>query len=103
MPEFNYPITRIVGTLHKGSLPCETSLLNISSSNIIAEALKLSEDKKAYILRCYEIHGIKCDTEIKLPQINRSFSTFFNPHEIKTFCIPFDESEPIKETNILEE
>ncbi len=100
--EVNYPLSRIVGTFHSGTLPCEMSLINISSESVIAEVLKLSEDGLAYILRCYEINGESADVTISLPYISRCINTVFSSHEIKTFYIPFDSSQEIRETNFLE-
>lgn len=100
--ELNCPATHIVGTFHKGTLPCEAEFINISSENIIAEALKISEDGNAYILRCFEIKGESTSAEIILSHIDRKISAVFTPHEVKTFYIPFEKSADIKETNFLE-
>ncbi|NLD87003.1 MAG: alpha-mannosidase [Clostridiales bacterium] len=100
--EFNTPSYFVVDTFHKGKLPCSASFIYIDSENIICETVKLSEDNKAYTLRCYESHGKYTDTVIELPLIGRSIKAAFSPHEIKTYYIPINRNDEIKDTNFLE-
>ena len=100
--ELNCKPQRINETFHKGNMPCEFKGINISSSDIIASALKCSEDKRGYILRCYETNKKNTETAIELPFLERSWQAEFNPCEIKTFYIPKDKNEPIWETDLIE-
>lgn len=99
--ELNCKPQHIVETFHKGKMPCRFTGITITAENIIASALKCSEDGQGYILRCYETDGVEASTDISLFQ-NRKWTAHFSPFEIKTFYIPQEFTEPIRETNLIE-
>ena len=53
-----FPLGKVTNTTHKGELPLEQSFVELVSSARLS-SLKISEDKKGYILRVYSI----CDKE----------------------------------------
>ncbi len=95
----NQPLTTIMETYHKGSLPEVFGGISVSAPNVIASAIKQAEDGDGYILRCYETDGVAVDALIELPLLKASVSASFAPHEIKTLSI---KSDGITEVNILE-
>ena len=55
------------------------------------------------ILRCWEAWGRAVEAEIELPWWQRVIRAQFGPYEIKTFRVRQDCTQPIVETNLLEE
>ena len=80
-------------THHEGTLPTSFGGIDVKNDNIIVQAIKISEDKSGYILRCFECSGKETDAEIDFKAIGRSFKLHFNPQEINTVFIPFDDGE----------
>ena len=100
--EFNTEPFIVYETYHKGQLPQIYSGLSIDKDNIITKVFKTAEDGSGYILRCFECSGNAARAKINIPVINRKWSASFGPDEIKTFLIPFEENDEIKEVNLLE-
>ncbi len=65
-------------------------------------AQKNSEDGQGYVLRCYESSGQACQAKISLPFLARSWQAEFTACQIKTFYIPAEPAEPVREVNLLE-
>src|SRR6201984_1878892 len=55
--EYNYPLTAVVTTPHKGSLPVEHSFASVTPENVVLTAVKKAEDAKGLIFRVYEWAG----------------------------------------------
>lgn len=91
-----------------GKLPAEGAFLQIDKPNVIAEALKLSEDKAGYILRLYESEGRFTHANIRvsglkgaqatdmieriqdtLPVEGEGITLTFKPFEIHTVKLAF--------------
>ncbi|MCL2351472.1 MAG: GNAT family N-acetyltransferase [Firmicutes bacterium] len=100
--ELNAPPTLVYASYHKGPLPLRGKGIDISAPNVLAAALKGSEDAGGWILRCYEARGTAAKAEISLPYLQRTFTADFGPCEIKTFLIPASASEPVRETDLPE-
>jgi alpha-mannosidase len=100
--ELNQPPILQVESLHAGPLPQKDSYLSVDQDNVIVTALKRAEDNDDLVLRCYETSRSPTEVTIRLPRWNRVIRASFKPGEIKTFCIPADESMPARETNLLE-
>ena len=101
--ELNQPPIAVLESAHDGPLPASESYLRIDAPNIVMSALKPAEDGGAVILRCYETDRVATSARIRLPAWNREIEADFGPCEIKTFRIPDLDSEPVTETNLLEE
>ncbi|QHW33525.1 alpha-mannosidase [Paenibacillus rhizovicinus] len=100
--ELNVPPTTVWETYHEGPLSQKLDGLAISSEQIVSTAFKQAEDGDGWILRCYETSGRSAETSIELPLLNRTWSSRFGKCEIKTFHIPFDETLPVREVNLVE-
>jgi alpha-mannosidase len=100
--ELNVAPVQIIETFHKGTLPLTFQGVQIYADNIIATVLKKAEGCDGTILRCYETAGIKTDTAIELPFMKRKWTASFGRCEIKTFLIPSNIKEPVKEVNLIE-
>lgn len=101
--ELNQPPIAFLESFHKGTLPAKASFLTIDRENVVLAVMKQEEDGDGLILRFYETWGSAVDVKIELPWWKRVIAAHFGPYEIKTFRIPKDGSQPIVETNLLEE
>lgn len=99
---FNNRPVAIPESYHKGTgEPQVKSFLSISAPNVIATALKFSEDGSgAAILRCYEANGKAVRATILCETLNAAFHVDFDPFQTKTFRIEKDGS--VSEVNFLE-
>ncbi|MDM5330535.1 alpha-mannosidase [Neobacillus sp. CF12] len=101
--ELNCKPISIIETFHKGSLPQTDSYVNVSGANhVLISAIKKAEDNEDLIIRAYETNKVAAEVEITLPRFNRSFKASFKPSEIKTYRIPKDSENPVRETNLIE-
>ncbi len=99
----NTRLTYIIEDQHKGILPRIFSLVNYNTDNIVVNVLKWAEDYDGLIMRCYEAFGKEADARIKIETLKRELCFKVKPFEIKSFIIPLDIREPIRECNLLEE
>ncbi|MDF2567345.1 MAG: alpha-mannosidase [Oscillospiraceae bacterium] len=106
--KFNIAPLAVKGSAKEASDVTEQSLIQVSSKNVVLEALKLAEDKSGYILRLYECDGQRTKanisfkgaksaeltnmierTEEELPVVDEAFSVSFKPFEIQTIKVKF--------------
>jgi len=100
--EINMRPVIIIETSHGGSLPQSKSFLSVSKPQVLITVVKEAEDKDGIIIRAYETYKQHVDVTIIAEFIGREISVHFNPCEIKTFKIPYNQDEAISETNLLE-
>jgi alpha-mannosidase len=101
--ELNQPSIALAATFHpQGSLPQSDSFLQVGAENVIVSALKKAEDGNGWIVRLYETAGRETRAILQLPLFKRKVEAAFKPCEIKTFFIPGDLQQPVKEVNLLE-
>ncbi|MDR1638111.1 MAG: glycosyl hydrolase-related protein, partial [Clostridiales bacterium] len=100
--ELNEPSVQVAGSPHKGTLPQTLEFIRIDARNVIATALKRSEDNDGFILRCYETDGADTQVRIELPLLGRAWDARFGSCEIKTFWIPEDAAGAVEERNLVE-
>lgn len=100
--ELNVPLLTVWETYHEGVLPQRAQEISISHEAVAATAFKQAEDGAGWIVRCYETAGQEADADIALPSLGRQWSSTFGKCEIKTFYIPSDASQPVKEVNFIE-
>lgn len=93
----NRRVAAVAETFHGGTLGAEYCAIKTDSENIVATALKKSEDEEAIILRAYECEGR--ETSAKIHLFGREIKARFGRFEIKTFRILNDK---IEETDLLE-
>jgi alpha-mannosidase len=100
----NQPPLAFFTTYHpQGTLPQSDSFIAVTSENIMVSVLKQAEGVHDLILRAYETSGLPANGAIQLPKWGRTIETAFKPGEIKTFRIPRNPSQPVRETNLLED
>lgn len=102
--ETNLRPTALFGTFHPdGTLPQHDSFIDVSADNVIVSTLKQAEDGDDLILRAYEATKTATTATITLPKWNRTIEASFAPCEIKTFRVPRDATQPVVETNLIED
>jgi alpha-mannosidase len=87
---------------HAGTLPPQSSFARAGDAAVCISALKAAEDGDGWIVRCYETHGRPAGAHIDLPGLHRRWHSHFGPSEIKTFHVPADASQPVREVNLVE-
>ncbi len=101
--ELNQKAQVIVETYHQGSLPQEDSFISIDQPNVILSSMKHAEDGDGVIVRLYETNHQDTFAHLELPLWNRSVTLNFGSSEVKTIFIPFDATQSIYETNLIED
>jgi alpha-mannosidase len=100
----NQPPVALFTTCHpQGTLPQNDSFIAVAPESILVTVLKQAEGGHDLILRAYETGGLPANGVIQLPKWDRIIETAFKPGEIKTFRVPRDLSQPVRETNLLED
>jgi alpha-mannosidase len=97
----NQPALIQQASFHPGTLPAQRSFVSVEPSVLMVSALKQSEAQDGLILRAHCPNPQGCDGRIQL--WGRQIQAHFGPYEIKTFLLPYDPSQPIRETNLIEE
>ncbi len=92
----------VLETFHPGPLPQAQSFVSIDEGSVALGALKRAEDGHATILRLAETDGATTRAKISLRPWNRTIEADFTPSEIKTFLIPDDENEDVREVDLIE-
>ena len=100
--EFSAPPLLIYQGIHRGTMPKSNSFMIIDSPNIIASAIKKSEDGNDLIIRLVETFGEAVATTVRFPSAGFDWRGAFRPCEIKTLRIDTKTGE-IGEVNLLEE
>jgi alpha-mannosidase len=100
--ELNAPLIPQVESFHAGPLPKRSAFICVDSAAVNVTVLKRAEDGDDLILRCYETSGTQTDARLELPRLDRVIETRLRPGEIKTFRIPAQRDEPIRETDLIE-
>jgi len=89
---------------HTGALPEKNSFITLSGEGVSISAAKISEDGKAWVLRCAELNGKETTARIEISSLNKFVGFTMKPCEIRTFRIPIGKTPGgIKEVNSLEE
>ena len=101
--ELNQRPVALPAAYRDGPLPRTDRFLEVDAENVVVTVLKEAEDGGALILRAYETAGRSIHATLRLPRWDREIRAEFAPSEIKTFRIPYDENEPVVETNFLED
>ena len=100
--ELNQKPSVVIETFHEGKNPQRQSFLELVSDHVLVSAVKESEDRDGLIVRAYETKKQKGRARLKVPFMNREEELEFGPCEIKTVKIPYDETRPVCEVNLLE-
>jgi alpha-mannosidase len=100
--ELNMPLVGQVETFHDGPLPQRESYLEVEGDSVVITVLKQAEDSNALVLRAFETSNSDARAIIRLPHWHRTIEADFRPSELKTFLVPLDEQEPVREINLIE-
>jgi alpha-mannosidase len=101
--EINHGPVSLAGNMGpEGFLPLSSSFLEVEPGNVLAQVLKQAEDGGGLVIRLYETAGETAHATVRMRHLKREFSADFAPSEIKTFLLPHDASQPVREVNILE-
>jgi alpha-mannosidase len=98
--ELNQSPIALNATYHAGSLPMSASYASVDRENVIVSVIKQAEDGGDLIVRAYET--AKLATRAAITLLDRTIEADFGACEIKTFRIPQDAAQPIRETNLIE-
>lgn len=100
--EFIAPPVTIYQGIHDGQMHKSGSFMSIDAQNVIASAVKLSEEGDEIIIRLVEALGKETPVTLRFPSVNHQWSGHLNAFEIKSLKIDLS-SGMIKEVNLLEE
>lgn len=79
--EYSYPLSAVVTSAHRGSLPATHSFLSVEPENLVLTAVKKAEDANGLILRAYEWAGKTGEASFHLPD-GATSATLTNMSEI---------------------
>jgi alpha-mannosidase len=99
----NAPPVALVEHVHDGDLPAAARQLQVGDPNVVVSAVKKREDADDIVLRCHETSGHSVGTKVEVSFLQRTFDLVIGPSQIKTFIVPRDKSQPVRETSFLEE
>ncbi len=103
--ELNQPSLVQPTSFHAGKAPQRAAFVETSPQSVQVTALKQAENASGadLILRACSFSSQPANALLRLPRWGREIQASFGPFEIKTFRIPADPSQPVSETNLLEE
>jgi alpha-mannosidase len=101
--ELNQPPAVVLETFHSGPLAASGSYLSSEPANVVVSVLKQAEDSSDLVVRAYETSRVATHASFSLPAFGgRTFEADFGACEIKTFLVPRDASQPVREVNLIE-
>jgi alpha-mannosidase len=74
-----------------------------SSEHVLVTVLKVAEEGDDVIVRCVETGGAARRTTIALPFLGREIAVEVGPWQVKTWRLPRDPNQAVRETNFLED
>lgn len=89
-------------TFHNGPLKALDSGIDVLADNVIVTSMKPALNSGAFVFRAYEAAGIDSKCLFRLPMLGRELNTFFTKYQIKTFLIPRDPADAIREVDLCE-
>lgn len=100
--ELNQPAIVQKEACHRGPLPSRSSFLRVNGEGVAVTALKRAEDGNGVVVRCFETNGRPARVTLDLTGWNRSIDLTLGPTEIKTYLVPDDETEAVREVDLIE-
>ncbi|MBA3842812.1 MAG: alpha-mannosidase, partial [Actinobacteria bacterium] len=100
--ELNQPLFAMLESDHDGPLPSQSSYAADGGGDVVVTVLKHAESGDGVVVRAFETAGDAVQATIELPLLDRRIEADFGANEIKTFLVPRDPAEPVRETNLLE-
>jgi alpha-mannosidase len=99
----NAPPFALVEHRHPGALPPAAGQVRIDAPNVAVTAMKMREDAEDIIVRCHETAGRETETVLTMPFVAREIPFRIGACQVKTFIVPADAAEPVRETDFLED
>jgi alpha-mannosidase len=99
----NKPVLPLTEGIHPGRLSAQGTYLWTSSEHVLVTVLKMAEEGDDVIVRCVETGGLAGRATIALPLLGRELTADLGPWQIKTWRVPRDPQQAIRETNFLED
>jgi len=96
------PVTYVEG-IHKGKLPATGEFLSVTEPNVIVSVIKMAEAGGDIVIRCREILGATTETILEIPFLHRQINVSLTGWQVKTYLVPRDLNEPLKETSFVED
>jgi alpha-mannosidase len=85
--ELNNPLITLGETYHKGPLAMTGSFAHVTAPSIRLSALKMAEDGKDVIVRCWETQGQSAQGEVELTFMKVRFPVKLTAFEVATFRV----------------
>lgn len=102
--ELNHPAVLQFSSFHpNGRLPQSDSWLACEPASLLVTALKQAEDGEGMIVRAWESSRQPQEGIIRLGLWEREIRASFKPCEVKSFFVPRDPAQPVREVNFLED
>jgi alpha-mannosidase len=90
-------------TVHPGPLPAVGGFVSCRGKGVYIGALKEAEDGGGLIVRAAEWFGRRWQARFAIAALGRDWTATFKGREIKTFLVPDDPRQPVREVSMLEE
>lgn len=102
--ELNQRPVAMAESFHPGRRPSHDTFVRVEPASVIVTVLKRGEDdSRHYVIRAYETNGRPANATIEVPLVGRTIRADFAPFEIKTFVLPIDTEQSVRETDLLEQ
>lgn len=99
----NQPAIALFESFHEGPLPQTACGFTCDAPGVLADVLKPSEEGDGWVLRVHESCGVPVsDCRLGLPFLNRDIHCGFGALQIRTFLIPHDGGQPVREVDFVE-
>ncbi|WP_431219441.1 glycoside hydrolase family 38 C-terminal domain-containing protein [Leifsonia xyli] len=102
------PVRAMQESFHDGALPPVNSFAGDDGGAVMVTALKGTEDATEapggadVVVRAVETRGEGGRSRIHLPLLGRTIEEDFGPSQLRTFVVPADPAEPVREVDLIE-
>jgi alpha-mannosidase len=102
------PVRAMQESFHDGELPPVKSFAGDGAGSVMVTALKGTEDATDapggadVVVRAVETRGEGGRSRIELPLLGRTIEEDFGPSQLRTFVVPADPAEPVREVDLIE-
>ena len=102
------PVRAMQESFHDGVLPPVNSFASDGGATVMVTALKGTEDETDapggadVVVRAVETRGEGGRSRIELPLLGRTIEEDFGPSQLRTFVVPADPAQPVREVDLIE-
>ncbi|MEE6273815.1 glycoside hydrolase family 38 C-terminal domain-containing protein [Georgenia sp. MJ206] len=104
--ELGSPVRAMLESFHAGPLPDRLSFAADDGGQVMITAVKGSEDDGVHgpdlVVRAVETTGRPARARLDLPVAGRALETDFGASQVRTFRVPADPAEPVREVDLVE-